>query len=433
MFTHQLRNPHLRIALYSHDTQGLGHIRRNLAIAGALANGLPEPAILLLSGTHIAGTFDLPPGTDCLTLPALGKGADGNYAARTLGVPLRHLLKLRGAMIEAALTAFAPDLLIVDKVPYGALDELKGALQALRTLGKTRCVLGLRDVLDDPATTRREWRQAQSDEAVRRYYDAVWVYGDPTVYDAVHEYGFADDICAKVAYTGYLNRYGQPQPATVPLPAELCGEHEPLALCAVGGGQDGYAVAHAFAQAELPAAMTGVILTGPFMPQSQREVLTACAAQRPRLKVLDFAAEPGALLQRADTIVAMGGYNTTCEILSLQKRALLVPRVSPRLEQWIRAERLQALGLLDMVHPDQLTPHHLSAWLAQRQPAPARPRHPVDLDGLNRLPNLALHLLAAPRLRSKTMPRPFMLENAHANKQPNSARRLHPQNVPALL
>src|SRR5262249_57656689 len=98
------------------------------------------------------------------------------------------------------------DVLIVDKVPRGALRELDAALDCLRARGRTRCVLGLREVLDEPAAVDGEWRDTGSEEAVRTHYDAVWVYGDPAVYDPVREYGFSLAVAAKVHYTGYLDQ-----------------------------------------------------------------------------------------------------------------------------------------------------------------------------------------------------------------------------------
>ena len=138
-----------RVALYSHDTMGLGHARRNLLIAQALATGASPPTILLIAGVREVTAFPLPPGTDQLTLPALGKSADGRYHARSLGLSLAEIVSLRQRTIAAALEAFEPDVLIVDNVPRGAVRELDPALAQLRRSGRTRCVLGLRDVLDE--------------------------------------------------------------------------------------------------------------------------------------------------------------------------------------------------------------------------------------------------------------------------------------------
>jgi predicted glycosyltransferase len=169
-----------------------------------------------------------------------------------------------------------------------------------------------------------------------------------------------------------------------------------LAVCVVGGGQDGGALAEAFAEAERPKDMNGLIVTGPFMPEPFVARLRCIAARKARLAVLGFVEEPLQLLARADRIVAMGGYNTVCEILSLGKPALIVPRVRPRSEQAIRAERLSALRLLDVLNVDALTPERLAGWLAS-DGAPQVARKRVDLNGLARVVDRLEQLLAPAR------------------------------------
>lgn len=386
----------LRIALYSHDTMGLGHMRRNLCLATTFATLEPHPAILMIAGAREATAFAMPPGVDCLTLPAFGKGSNGQYYPCSLAVSFRDLVALRANTIRVALESFEPDVFIVDKVARGAFGELEPSLEALRVRGHTHCVLGLREVLDDPETARREWRRMASDAAIRAYYDAVWVYGDPKVYDPVREYGFSQNVAAKVRYTGYLGRgveNGSSRGENCDLLAVLRLPPGRLALCLVGGGQDGFHLARAFAQARLLPNTNGVILTGPYMPPEARQSLHSIAAARPRLRVLEFTTEPKCLLCRADHVVAMGGYNTVCELLFLEKRTLIVPRVKPRLEQFIRAQRLRDLGLLDMLHPDDLTPEALSEWLARDGGPPTGMRSRIDLGGLARLPHLLAEVL----------------------------------------
>jgi predicted glycosyltransferase len=382
----------LRIALYSHDTQGLGHIRRNLAIANALQTSPTPTAMLLISGTQVGGAFDLPAGVDLLTLPAIGKNGRGEYSARTLPMTLEEVSSLRMRIIASALESFAPNVLIVDKVPSGLLGELIPALNLLRQQGQTRCVLGLRDVLDDPATTRREWAHADNTALINAYYDAVWIYGDPRVYDPLREYGLDQLLPGRVHYTGYLDRWqGLTMPAQGLKPARRKAKR--LALCMVGGGQDGGDLAHAFASADLPPGVRGVLVTGPYMSPAVRRQIQRVARHQPRLQVVEFVADPAPLLRQADFVISMGGYNSICEILAQQKRALIVPRVQPRREQWIRAQRLAALGLVDVLHPDKLKPKKLTRWLSQAKEQKHHPRIPVDLAGCARLPQLLQSLL----------------------------------------
>lgn len=389
----------IRIALYSHDAMGLGHARRNLLIAQTFAASPCNATVLMLAGAGEAAAFDTPEGVDCLTLPALCKSLDGHYSPRNLDVSFQRLISLRANTIRAALQAFDPDVFIVDKLPLGIAGELEPALQHLYSTGRARCILGLRDVLDDPDTVRREWESAGNDQALLTYYHAVWVYGDPSVYDLASEYSLSPEVAGKVRYTGYLDQRARLGLSQEEVSRKLADLHLPegrIVLCLVGGGQDGGRLAEAFSQAPLPPDTYGVIVTGPYMPTSIKKRLHKRAMSNMNLRILDFVPEPAILLARADRVIAMGGYNTTGEILSFEKPALIVPRVKPRLEQWIRAQRLHDLGLLDVLHPDEVSPEALGRWLALEIAPRASVRDKVDLDGLSRLPYLLGEALALP-------------------------------------
>jgi predicted glycosyltransferase len=394
----------LRIALYSHDTMGIGHMRRNLLIAQTFAESQLPATILLIAGAREASAFAMPPGIDCLTLPSLSKEEDGHYHSRHLDLSLQDLVRLRANVICAAVETLAPDVLIVDKVPRGAGCELDATLRYLRADGHARCVLGLRDILDDPATVRREWRRDSSDDVIREFYDMVWVYGDRAVYDPVREYHFSSNTTAKIRYTGYLDQrkrlnFGETNPAEALADLQLPSGR--LIMCVVGGGQDGARLVDAFSKASLPDDAYGIVLTGPFMPREILRSLRRRAARGDRFRVLEFVAEPSRLLRHADRVIAMGGYNTICEVLSFGKPALIVPRVKPRREQLIRAERLRELGLLDMLHPDELSPRALTAWLLRDLPQPLSTRNHVNLNGLALLPHLLHELVSQSRLATE--------------------------------
>lgn len=390
---HSYRIRPIRIAMYSQGMVGFGHIRRNASIAQALRRSELRPAIAMIAEAWQAGALPLPAGVDCVTLPSVRRDADGELGSRILEVPHRDVVALRAAVIRSVINSFDPDLLLVDQWPLGAAGELIPALWQLRKRGRTRCVLGLRDVLYDPETVRRLWATRENLDAIKGWYDAVWIYGDPTIYHAVREYALPPEIADKTRYTGYIDQ--RPRLDSVPATADAL-ERVPagrFALCMVGGGHDGAALVEAFSHAELPDGLSGVVVNGPLMGSAARRHLRRLVQRRPELTILDFVEDTTPLVARADRVIAMGGYNTVCEVLSFEKHALIVPRVHPEPEQWVRAERMREFGLFNVLHPEQLTAAALSEWLARDLGPPPRTRRAVDMGALRRVPRLVSELL----------------------------------------
>ncbi|MCA9125725.1 MAG: hypothetical protein KDB22_01525 [Planctomycetales bacterium] len=374
----QHRRP--RIAFYSHDTMGMGHLRRNMLIASTLSAGRCRADTLLIAGTREAGFFAEQAGMDCVTLPALTKNMHGRYAARHYSWSVEETARLRGRIIASTLLAFRPDVLIVDKVPQGICNELLRALKLIRKRQSTHCVLGLRDVLDNPSVVSDEWKSTNADVIIEHYFDEVWVYGDPRIYDCRNEYGFSAATVARIRFTGYLDQTTR----IARLGSRL--NASPLVLCVVGGGQDGIGLAKAFVGGGVPEGWQGVVITGPFMPAEEKQWLTQLANQHSKnvgqITVIDRLVESDEYLSRADRVVAMGGYNTIMSILSFGKPALVVPRTNPRSEQWIRATQLAELGMLSTLHPNELTAESICAWVTQAE-VPAPVPEMIDLRGLD--------------------------------------------------
>lgn len=94
----------------------------------------------------------------------------------------------------------------------------------------------------------------------------------------------------------------------------------------------------------------------------------------------------------------MGGYNSVCELLDARCPALIVPRMTPRTEQALRAHRLARAGWVDVLPPAGATPGRIGDWLAWRTRAPARARRDIDLDGMTVVPRLADRLCRLERI-----------------------------------
>lgn len=392
-----------RIAFYSHDTQGLGHVRRNTMLAAAVVAADPGARVLLVSGAREAVALPLPERTRMAFVPALAKDGQGAYSARWSDISLDHVVALRAAALGHVLSAFAPDLLVVDKVARGFRGELEPVLRRLRRTAGTRTVLGLRDVLDEVEPTREEWDRTRTSEAVEDLYDEVWVYGDPSIFDPAEEYGWDVATRSKVRYSGYLSR-GREQvldgaaagtDGDGAAPAVRPSLAAPYVLALVGGGQDGGAVADAFAQAAYPPGHSGVLVSGPYLPAKELSRIREVARRRPDLRVHRLVGDVPALARGSAATVSMGGYNSMCEVLASERPALVVPRTAPRREQSLRAERFEKHGLLDVLRLDDLTPRTLGRWLSEAATRPDRREAAVDLEGLQAVPSMVASLLGS--------------------------------------
>ena len=338
-----------RILIYSHDTFGLGHLRRCRTIAHTLVEHFKGLRVLIVSGSPIIGSFDFKARVDFVRIPGVVKLRGGDYTALSSHTDLTQTLQMRSSIIEQTAKTFAPDLLIVDKEPLGLRGELKLTIELLRAQGG-RTVLGLRDIMDDPVLLRQEWTNRGIPMDLERLYDEIWVYGVPAMGDPLLGIDISPAARARMVYTGYLERH-LPEMArnSVEVP------EEPFLLVTPGGGGDGETLVDWVLRACEEHARPDLhllIALGPFMSQSRRFSFERRAAALEQVQTLTFHPNIELLIARAAGIVAMGGYNTFCEILSLDKRALLVPRSMPRMEQTLRARRAEELGLIDMLQGD---------------------------------------------------------------------------------
>lgn len=367
-----------RVLIYSHDTFGLGHLRRCRAIAHELVGRFKGISVLILSGSPVIGGFEFRARVDFVRIPGVIKLKDGSYTSLGLHIDLEQTMAMREAIIRQTAEVFRPDLFLVDKEPLGLEGEVGGTLRMLRERG-ARTVLGLRDVLDEPEVLRREWQRKGAPTAVRDLYDEVWIYGREAFYHPLRGLNLGDEVARKTVFTGYLKR------ASVDAPDDP-GIDAPYILVSPGGGKDGEDMVELALQALSRARLDAgaVVVLGPFMDEAKRaHFKRRCRA--PNMRALDYHPRIECLIENAAGLVTMGGYNTFCEILSFDRPAVVLPRATPRAEQLIRARRAAQLGLVSMLEPRENSAAHLCALLENllAQPRPSANLQPGMLDGMD--------------------------------------------------
>ena len=325
--------------MHSHDSFGLGHLRRTLTLAQALTESRPGTNVLATTGSPCATHFEVPAGVEVVKLPSVTKDADGAYVPRSLSGGMSTTGGLRRAILEQVFDTFAPHVLVVDHQPTGLDGELMGVLRACRERG-VRTILGMRDVIDDPVSVATEWSHPEVREALRHLYDRVCVYGTPEVFDTRAEYPIPVEISERVEFAGYVVRRGERRGTG---PSEL----RPQVLVTLGGGEDGESrvLAYLEALAGQPVRWDSTIVLGPLMHKNRARHVKRLARRLKNVRVRTFYADLPRLLSESDAVVSMAGYNTVAEILQARIPSVLLPRTYPRREQEIRARRLANLGL----------------------------------------------------------------------------------------
>ncbi len=388
-----------KVVFYSHDTFGLGHLRRSRTLATALTGSGVASSAIILTGSPVAGRFTFPETVDHVRLPGVKKLEDGSYISQAEWRDIDQTTELRAGLIRSAVQHYEPDILVVDKEPCGFRGELLETLEALRRSGSCKIVLGLRDVLDEPDVLAAEWDRKNAIWATERFYDEIWIYGPKSVYDPTRGLPFSQATRARMHWTGYLRRDDL---ETSEVPSD-----DPYILITPGGGGDGRAMVDLVLSAYEQDPNLGpkaMMVYGPFLSGDVRDEFEARVERlNGRITAVGFESRIEDLFAGAQGVVCMGGYNTFCEVLSFDKPAVIVPRTKPRLEQWIRASRAEELGLVRMLdeYRDGLTPESMIKAIRDlpNQPKPSTTGADGLLDGLDHVIDRA-RILLNPPLRS---------------------------------
>ncbi len=397
-------SPSSRFLFYSHDGFGLGHTRRHLAVARALVEMAPESSVLLATGSDIVSRLGQTLAIDILKLPGLRKVSNDEYASRRLHMAVSEIRSLRSALLLAAVKVYRPTVVLVDKHPFGVKGEFRAGLQELRAAGG-RAVLGLRDILDEPANVLKEWSAYRMRERLAEAYDLVLVYGERSVFDPIEQYEFPQALADLTRFCGYVVNEDEAEPAFEPgSPAASRGKSSrPTVLATAGGGEDGFRLLQTFIHAAAGAAWDGIAIAGPMSPDPELKTLRRLAA-RANVTLYTFVPDLAPLFQSVDAVVCMGGYNTLVEAVSKGTPTVCVPRTIPRREQLIRARAFAQQGLLAVIEPEVLDGVHLRSAVeralgASRRELFRRVHSVLSFDGARRA---ASHLLTLAWARQST-------------------------------
>ena len=344
------------VLFYVQHLLGIGHLRRALLVVDALAcegigvtfvsGGAPLPALSCSSAERIV---QLSP------IRASDMGFKDLVDAE--GRPIDEKLQsLRRAALLSALEAARPDVVIIEAFPFGRrafrfeLDPLINAAQSRHPRSLVLC--SLRDIVVAPEDAKR---RCEIVDRVRSDFDFVLVHGDPAFMPLEASFPQASEIADRLIYTGYVSEADVPRGAD-----DTAGSDE--VLVSAGGGAVGGALLSTALEARRQGCLARFnwrLLAGPNLPAPEFATL---AASLPERVVLErYRREFPQMLRRCRLSVSQAGYNTILEVLGARAAAVVVPFASAReTEQSLRAERLAARGVLELVRERDLSPERLA-------------------------------------------------------------------------
>lgn len=341
------RRPLRRVLLYTHNSIGLGHVVRSLAVISGMRRRRPELDFLVLTGSALPQLF-LAEGVEVLRLPGLRQDLSGERPLlrprllASLDAP--GLVGLRRRIIRAAAEEFAPDAVLVEHYPAGLCGEalpllglgpeaLAGRAYALVHLGR-----------DDP---RREpqprWPGADAPglEELLGAYDLLYVLNHPE--PGAGPRAPRDRLAGRLVHLGPVaSRRRDELPPRAEVAARLGLADRGLVLLCLGRGGPVPEMARALLAA-LPAAGLGALgaalVLDPYLEPATAAALQEIARRAGAL-ALPFAPRLVEALAAADLVVCRAGYNTVTELLLTGVPALVVPERHPSGEQERRCRGL---------------------------------------------------------------------------------------------
>ena len=390
-----------RLLLWCQHSLGLGHLSRTLVLCEALRRTFD---VTLLNGGRLPSSARVPAGVSVVSLPPLGHDAQFGLISHD---PDRTVSEAQAARCEQILDAYdrvAPDVVLLELYPFGRKafePELLPLLERIERAGDARplVISSLRDIL-----VRGRVDQLRHDEraarAANRFLDAILVHSDPTF--AVLEESFrpVTPLEVPVFHTGFVAA-GAPS-------GRDATEKAQRVLVSTGGGMVGEPIVRAAVAAHTlvhsTTGLTTTVVAGPFLPDPVWSWLQEQSAASERLTAVRVVDDLAAQMRASAVSLSQAGYNTTMDLLRSRTPGVVVPYGEGQEdEQRRRSQRLQELGVLTVLSPDDLSPARLAEAIATAVSMPA-PHTPLDLEGAAATERLLLDLVSAAR----PSPRPLM-------------------------
>lgn len=381
-----------KILFYCQHILGMGHFVRSMEIVRGLVNDFQ---VCFINGGEVIQGFDVPADVELINLPAIK--TDSEFRALQAVDSTQDLAAVQESRTQKLLKIyeeFQPDILMIELFPFGRRKfsfELIPLLEQVKAGGKTKVVCSLRDIV----VTKQDKKKHEEKvcQLMNQYFDLLLIHGDRSFQPLPETFSRIHDLTCDVHYTGYVV---QPQPEAA------LSVQKPMILVSVGGGRFGHELLDCVIDTA-PILSTLIrhqiqIFTGPFMPYSKLLELQSKAQMCDNIRLERYTPNFLSYMRNADLSISMSGYNTTMNILTTGVRGMLLPFTgNDDQEQRIRAEKLEKLGVVDVICTEDLQPDRFAQKIIhclQKQPTQIS----FDFNGVEKTARLLKQLITAQKV-----------------------------------
>lgn len=341
----------LNVLIYTHNTRGLGHAARAVAIASQLSKLSIRPNIICVGGVDLGATGWIPPFVEYVKLPSyslINSPAGYSLGSATLNIPKKQLTDIRSALINTLLNKYNPNLVIVDLLPKGKQNELAEPLKKWKKKHPNSALcFSLRGIIGSNKYATKNVLDNSSRNFLEKYYDRIWVFSDRRIINVEKEYSFSSILSEKTKYFGYITKL---HPSNLSVSSDVKRkigvlDNEKLIIVGLGSGWQAESIIDRVIQAIKDVSNKRLIkckiLLGPKLNSAKLSLLEEEIRNNEVFLKPEYRPDISSLLNSADLFIGRGGYNTISEVLLANLPAIIIPRPDEEQEQEIHAARLQ--------------------------------------------------------------------------------------------
>lgn len=356
-----------RILVYSHNSIGLGHAFRTLAVITGIRKWRPDIEFLVISGTSIPQIF-FREGIEVIKLPSIKLDidcADHPMCSRYLsGFELENIFDFRQRIILASFDFFQPDALIIEHNMTGQMSELipllmkkwmrKGGPVDFALIHICRGIMKWVPLLQIPYENPRHRSESINIGAL---YDFMYVLEDREVID-INQAFFGDDpeLEKKIAYLGKVtNRVHEELPARDQVLMQHGLPDKKIVLISLGRNHNVAPLSIRLLEI-LQANGTAqdnqiVMVMDPYLSGTAEQELRSHPMSA-GVRFLPFVPDLVDLMNHAELVFARAGYNIVNEILLTGVKAVLIPESHGGGEQELRIQSLRGAHTLALLEEE---------------------------------------------------------------------------------